>query len=539
MTLKRIIVIGTVASGVLGSALPAQSVASADSWLRMTDVKRTNGWLYSENAAGLGTLRVKQVSEVAASANAGWGDLYNYYDSDKEHALGVNAASYYRLSDKVVVSGAVEYLNRSLNHATGSYFIDPTQTPFDLVEFTTENAGDKNYEKYRVAGGVGADLTRRISLGASLDYTAANYAKRKDLRHTNSLLDMTVTAGAAFHLSERLTVGANYAYRRRNESLLLSIYGKTDKVYTSLLNYGAFFGKRETFGEVGYTKENESKPLFDEYHGGAVQAAWQITSELTFFSELGYRVRNGYYGDPSPSTVVYAEHSGSQGHYTGVLNYRAGQNRHTLQLGAERDEVENLENIYSYENEETGRNYVNYLGTREVGTRTENSFSLLYTGSWKIRQELPRWQLSVGGQYDSREVKASNFPDYRRQKLSWWQAEAMLERNIRSKQSVYTLLLGGCYGTGSGEPYRDGKYASTGESETLTRTLDGLLMREYEYLTAAQVGLKAGFCYTRTLGKKGLKGYVSLDYAWQKALDTEYVGDAQRHNLALQVGCRF
>ena len=40
----------------------------------------------------------------------------------------------------------------------------PGAGPFNLVEFTTENAGNKRLETYRVTGGVGFDLSRRIAL---------------------------------------------------------------------------------------------------------------------------------------------------------------------------------------------------------------------------------------------------------------------------------------------------------------------------------------------------------------------------------------
>jgi len=538
MLFRRIILTWILTSGTFSSALMAQ-ITSVDSWLRVHDVKRANGWLNSENASGLVTLGVSQVAEIILNSRMKWGDLHDYYDSDNAYTIGLIASSYYRLSPKVVVNGRAAYSHRTLKDATGSYFIDPTQTPFDLVEFTTEHPGDKLYERYNVAGGVGANLNRWFSLGASLDYTAANYAKRKDLRHTNSLLDMTVTTGIAFHLSKRLSAGVNYTYRRRNESLLLSIYGKTDQIYASLINYGAFFGKRETFGEVGYTKENESKPLFDEYHGGALQVNWRITPRLTFFNELGYRKRSGYYGDPSPSTVVYAEHDGLQGHYTGIFNYHATRQTHTLQLRAETYEVDNEENIYTYENEETGRSYINYLGSREIGSRSEHGFSLLYTGAFDVRENLPRWQLTLGGSYNQRDIKASNYPDFRHQELSWWHVDAMLERNVRYKQNCYTILVGSGYGNGGGDASTDGIYGSDGSAETLTRTLDALLMQEYEYRTASRCKLNVKLSITRALGQKGLKGYLSLDYMLQKAFHTTYSGNACRQGMALGVGCLF
>lgn len=538
MSLRRIISTLAIIGGVYNSALMAQSVETKE-WIRFSDVQRTNGWLHSENASGLITLQVKKMSKAAINTCIKSGNFHNYYDSNNEYSFSANASSYYRLSKRIVMSGEVEFCSRQVKKATGSYFIDPTQTPFDLVEFTSENPGDKKFEKYRLAGGAGVDLNRWLSLGAKLDYTAANYSKRKDLRHINSLLDMTVTAGVAFHLHERLTFGVNYIYHRRNESLLLNIYGKTDQVYTSLINYGAFFGKRETFGEIGYTKENESKPLFDKYHGGAIQIEWKIRPHLSFFNELGFRSRDGFYGDPSPTTVIYAEHTGSQWHYKGVVNYNHQQQWHALELDAVSNKVENTENIYTYEQEEIGRSYVDYLGTREVGKRSKEHYSIRYTGSFNILDQLPCWQVVAGGDYNHRNIKASNYPDYRRQDLSWWHVNASLERNLSHKRNYYTIMIGSGYGSGDGIPAKDGKYASTNDSETLTRTLDNLLMQEYEYLTTPRFDLDIKLQFTRVLNNEGIKGFVSLEYVFQKAFDTTYTDNALRHHVSLQIGCHF
>ena len=68
---------------------------------------------------------------------------------------------------------------------------------FRSVEADPERLGKKQKETYRLIGGIGVGLTDRFSLGAKIDYTTANYAKMRDLRHVNSWLDLTVTAGDA------------------------------------------------------------------------------------------------------------------------------------------------------------------------------------------------------------------------------------------------------------------------------------------------------------------------------------------------------
>lgn len=422
---------------------------------------------------------------------------------------------------------------------TGSYFIDPTQTPFDLLEFTEDNPGDKQLETYHLAGAVGTAFSRRFSGGLKMDYTAANYTKRKDLRHTNALMDMTLTAGLSCRLAERLTVGVNYAYRRRNESLLLSMYGTTDKLYYTLVDYGAFFGKRELFSDTGYTKEDEAKPLFDAYHGGSLQFSWRIGTRWEWFNEVGFRMRDGFYGEDSPATVVYSTHTGKSLTYKGQLVYVGLRNTHTLLVEAARHRVENRENLYDFRNDDVGINYYVYLGDAEVGTRTQQHAALQYTGRFGLEQGVPCWRLDLKWAYDRREQKAVNYPDYRRQDLAWWQLSASLERNLRSGRNLFTAGVGLGYGTGSGDRMEEGRYPTSNEVETLTHTLDGLLLRDYEYHTAPRMTAGAKVRYARQIGEKGVRGYVELNYDFCKAFHTTALDRAMRHVLSLQIGANF
>lgn len=533
---RNVVCATLVAGGAAGSA-PAQPSADV-SWHTLRDAELSLGWLRSENAAGMLFFRDSSLSEIAAYAAAEHGGLKDYYEAEDRLAFGLDAASCHRLSERVVVRGEVRYERQLGRRMSGSYFIDPTQTPFDMVEFTDENPGDKQLETYRVAGSVGVAATRRLTAGVRFDYATANYAKRRDLRHVNSLMDMTVSPGILFRTG-RFAVGVNYTYRRRIESLMLNVYGKTDQVYVSLIDYGALFGKREVFGDTGYTKENETKPLFDAYHGGAVQASWRIASRLMLYGELSFRLRSGYYGKPSPTTVVYTNHDGRVLACDASLDYDAGRHRHTLQLSFGQNSVDNRENIYTYRNEEVGRSYIVYLGETHVGSRTRSCVSATYTGRLGMERDLPRWRIVCDGGIDSRRITASNYPDYRRQHLTWWHVGAAGERNLLRGRNCWSLRLAAGWSAGQGDPAQDGRYESANESETLTRTRDDLLRREYEFLTAPRLDLSADLRLTRRFGSRGLRGYVAAGYAWEQAFGTQYLGNAMRHAALLRVGCEF
>lgn len=514
-----------------------QRVDSLD-WQRISDMRSGQGYLHSVNAAWLTDFDKRTMSEVNLSGKMSGGDFRNYFTSSSELSFGVEAASISRLSKRVALDGRVGYCHTHSSTLAGSAFIDPTQTPFDIVEFTDENRGDKSAEQYSLLGRVGVDVSRSIALGASFSYVAANYAKFKDLRHTNSLMDMDLALGTMFRLGKGVAVGLDYTYARRIESLEFNTYGTQDKTYASLLSYGAFFGKKEVFGDMGYTKSGETKPLLDVCHGGALQFSWEITENTRWFNEAGIRTRNGYYGNPSQSTVVYAEHGGMEYYYKGVLNTIHSLNRHNVFLDLRQYGVSTRENVYAYRNEETGLDYIEYLGQREVGNRKQLAASLAYEGYFHERNGMAQWQSSARMSFNNRAIHASNYPDYRKQNLNWWSIEASATRNIVSREkNSYSMSLLALYGGGAGKPYNDGKYAQTAEGGALTYMRNDLLYQEWEYLTATQLGYGAAFEYSRHLGKAILN--IALSGNVRHALNAQHLTDPIRYELALNIGCRF
>ena len=511
---------------------------STFNWSTLRDVRLGENWLNSENPAGLHAFGHGAESEIVLLGEGRYGGLKNYFSSKNELAFSVEASSVARLSKLVVVDGKVGYRHTTAKALAASYFINPMQTPFDLLEFTDENAGDKTLEELYLQGRVGVTPARCFSLGASMDYMAANYSKQRDLRHVNSLMDMRLVVGGMVHLGERVDIGLNYVYRRRNETLLLSTYGTQGKTFLSLLSYGAFFGKQETFGEIGYTKENENKPLFDARHGATLQVAWRI-GNAEWFNEAGFHTRSGYYGDPSYSTVVYSNHQGHDLSYRGLLTFATRCDAHRFGLRYGQEHVANTENIYSYKNEETGRDYIEYLGEREVGERTQRSLALEYTGRFGIRHGLARWEAWADASLDNRNTRASNYSDYRRQNISWWRLKAMGMRNLLSGRNCYSLSVSASYGGGSGQPCMDGRYASTTSGEALTRTRNDLLMQEWEFLASTQLGAGIGFTYSRAMWKGKVRGNVGLAYDMCKAFGTRHLDGTMRHTVSLRIGGNF
>ena len=532
-------IVGFIFCGAVStSAALAQSADKGVDWRDMTLVKQTQPWLHSENAAGLTNIPAERLSFGELYLDKSNGDLKNYYQSANSYNWGLTAESIYSLNKGVMLYGKVSYDNFTGKQMTGSTFINPENTPFDIVEYTEDNAGKKNKETYNLVGAIGANLYKGLNFGVKFDFSAANYAKYKDLRHQNKLMDMNITAGLTYELSPSLQIGANYYYRRSTEGLYFKTYGTTDKVYKSLINYGGFFGKLETFGENGYTKETEEKPLFDQYHGGAFQLDWKINDKLSWYNQLSYKSRSGYYGRKTAYTVVYSNHDGSEFAYNTALTLRDKKNIHSLGIALLDNKLDNRENIYRSENESGGGSDIAYYGDIDVTSKKQYGASVSYTANLGVSNNVPLWTVEADASLTERDLTASVYPYYRKQKLSIFDASMNFGRNFIKSRDMYSVTIGAGYRFGNGDKYVDGTYATPTESQSSPKTTDIYLNEEYEYLTASQVKAAVGLKYTRALNPN-VNLYTAANYAVGKAFDTEYLGNGMRHDFKLAIGCTF
>ena len=317
-------------------------------------VRQSDPWLTHRNAAALTRFAADNIVEAEASLVKGNGGLVNFDDSRNTLQGHVRAESFYRLSPRVVTFGAISYAGWTGRDMTGSAFM-LRRTPFDLVEDSLTNPGRKHRDTYRLMGGVGADIWRGIALGARLDYTAANYAKYKDLRHKNKLMDLQLTLGTYVPVLPWLNVGADYTYHRQTESVDFGTYGKSERVYKTLIDYGAFMGRVEQFGNEGFTDKSREMPLFEDSHGASFQLELRPSrpplgrdgvGSLSFFTTFDFAHATGYYGRRSPYTITYTNHERDILNLQGRLTYASRSSRFTLDVNYSSEDLTNLPRAY-------------------------------------------------------------------------------------------------------------------------------------------------------------------------------------------------
>ena len=522
-------------------------------------------WLAGKNAAALTRYAFDNIGVAELSLTKGKGGFVDF--SDSPDALSVNAsiASFFRLSNRAVVFGSMSYNNFSGDDMAGSAFIS-RHLPFDIIEDSLTNTGTKHQDTYHLTGGLGIDIHKGFSLGARLDYTAANYAKYKDLRHKNKLMDLDLTAG--FYLpisltdSMELSLGANYLYHRTTESLQFSTYGKNDKVYNSLVSYANFMGHVEQFGNVGYTDKSREMPLVSDYNGvGAQINAQRLLVNgywLLVYNSFTYAHRCGYYGRKSPYTITYTGHESDLYHYDARLSVSSPRgSRFSLDLSLSAENLRNDASNYRELQNEQGATYYEYYTPVKTANKLWTDGTIAFTaelGSLHIpngqrsmvngqRSMIPVWIFNAGLNWHHREQTAYVYPFRRHQDIRSTEPFVSVCRNIlasRKSNTFWTLALDFSFLKGSGEPFENLTYQTPSDKQEQPPTMDAYLWREYTWLTAAQYHVGGSVAYSFIMPRTHLRTFIRLSLSHRKANETsEYSLGRDFTTGSLTIGCAF
>ena len=471
-------------------ALNASTLFAQDSLL-LRDyrfVQQSSPWLTQRNAAALTLFNSENIAEAEVSFAHASGKLTNFSGSPSLNDFQGVIESYYRLSPRAVVYGAISYDNLSGKDMTGSVFMQE-RLPFDIVEDSLTNLGRKHRDTYHLVGAFGYTVTNGFAVGMKADYTTANYAKYKDLRHKNKLMNLVFTAGVlgSFIIQRSsLNVGLDYTYHRRTESMEFGTYGKADKVYKSLIDYGALMGIVEQFGNDGYTDKTNEMPLFEDAHGVGLQFelrpghhSQRTNSGLSLFAAASYSHATGYYGRPSQYTITYTDHDRDIFTLQGRVSYAFSASRFSLDVKYQSEKLENRINTYRGLTNEYGATYYEYYDATKSGEKGWRNFDIDYTLHLGIRHELPTWTITAGYHWQQRDITAYLYPYYRQQQL-----------NTSETPSA---------------------------KQPQPATMEAFLYRDYEYLTAKQYHLGLQLKYNFLFPGTRLNTFVRTAFDYRHA----------------------
>ncbi len=502
-------------------------------------VESTNAWLSSGNGAALTQWDGRNITQAELSGTRGHGGLTDYSGSPDELQADVEIASYLHLTPRTVVYGQMSYNNFSGKDMGGSVFINPQRKPFDIEEDSLTTLGKKHRDTYHLAGGVGIDLYHGLSVGLRMDYTAANYAKYKDLRHKNKLMDMTVSAGVFAPLNKVVSVGAHYAYRRNTESVTFSLYGREDKIYKSFINYGTFIGEVEQFGNSGFTDRSREMPMVDDYNGVGFQLGIDLGS-ISWANEFTMSKREGYYGRKSPYTITFSNHESNVYEYRSKLKWQCSNTTHILDLKISAENLTNEFETYREKTNESGAYYYEYYDAVKTANKVWVDGKASYSLHWGLHDEQPTWTIKASYDWAHRKQTAYRYPYYRRQTIDNHELSLECTRNIFMRKGILTLKGLFSFLEGEGAPYDDLTFVETSDKQTPPPTMDTWMMREYRWLTAPQYKIGGSIGYALMMPGTRMATYAQLRASHQKANATneQCIGN-DRTTVSIAIGTTF
>ena len=234
-------------------------------------IERRNFWNTGRNAAGIRTDSVS-VSNAELYGRGVQGGFRDFSQASEAWSAGARARTITHW-EKVSMAGSFSFDHTAGRGMSGSMFVRPGYYPIDVLEFTP---GNKTMQTYAFAGRIAADAAPRWRIGVGIEFASTNYAKRKDLRHSNYRLDMTLTPGVMYH-SRRGAVGLSYIYSRNTEKVDAEEIGQTTASYYAFLDKGLMFGAYEAWTGSGVHLDEtgvDGLPVRENLHGAAVQGAW-------------------------------------------------------------------------------------------------------------------------------------------------------------------------------------------------------------------------------------------------------------------------
>lgn len=252
-------------------------------------VVRQNFWNASQNITGVRQDRWSS-SYAKVLGEYETGGFRDSWQAPEGWSVGAATASIRHL-ERMTLKGSFSFMQSEGYDMCGSMFINPGYFPVDVLEFTP---GRKTLQTYAFDGGISYDLTEKWRIGAMMDFESANMAKRKDLRHSNWMLDMKVAPGVMYRNGD-WAFGANYIYRRTTENVEAQQIGVSESSYYAFLNKGLMYGVYNIWtGSALHLNESGVKglPVKEQSHGLAAQVQYK-----GLFVEAEYQHSAGVIGE--------------------------------------------------------------------------------------------------------------------------------------------------------------------------------------------------------------------------------------------------
>ncbi len=477
--------------------------------------------LKSENPSLLQYLKDSVTFDANIFYNYQKGDFVNYYQANERFKTGAQTHSYIRLNDKVAVYGLASYYYGRGKNSGGTSFLYPYRIPFNFTPTVDSTKGDNRIEQYRLAGAISYKIADRFSIGAKINYQTINYAKLRDMRNINDILQLNFYSGINYDLSDNQSIGINYHYNRYIENMKIDKYGKSENNYFALLNKGAFMGFLYVYGDNGILDARFKRPWIEIIHNLGFQYVNHFNEITKLISSLSYGTGKGHYGNDEDPSVVYMRHTKTIYGIYNQLNIRGSNTIHIIKTGGFYHTTINNEQLYREVTTEQGNSITEYYGASQSLNRKRTIAELNYSLLFGKDYASTNWQIDVNYTYNQLNRKVSSFPYYRKQNIKWHNYNVSISKFISHNTTNFLIKYSVGFGLGNGGEPVDGIYMAVSGEGSKPDYLNDLLYKEREYFIAKRLLTGLTFKTYKILKRNNL--YVKLDLGYTYAFNTEYL----------------
>ena len=472
-------------------------------------VLRNNLWNDSHNVTGV---RQDSVSRSYAELSGAYegGEFKDTWQASQGWSVGAATASIRHL-ENMTLKGSFSFTQTEGYDMCGSMFIKPGFYPVGVLEFTP---GHKTLQTYAFDGGISYDLGNSWRIGAMMDFESSNIAKRKDLRHSNWRLDMTVATGFMYH-ADNFAIGANYLLRKTSETIEADQVGIAESSYNAFLDKGLMYGVYSIWTGSGLHLQDagvKGFPVKDLSHGGAVQMQYKGA-----FAEVEYQHTSGSIGEkeyiwflfPGNEVNVRLGYAHDAKHFARI---DFGWRSHTLdETVLEKITVGGITTVVGH-----GQN------------RIQSESGLKFRPEYEYVSD--RLEVIASAKVDiSKETASQMFPYVMAQSLVAYGGD------IRVKTYIGAFELAAKAGYAAGKVTEETWMTSEDSGvQTSPYRLQEWYDRQMEYATASRMntGLSLRWNFW-----KGL--YTEAEGSWLQAFNLKYIPAPNRYGLSLTLGYDF
>lgn len=499
---------------------------------------RGDPFLRGRNLCGVGTLPAGYIPEGAYKASSA--SVYGTSEQG-DFRPGFSSSSIWRVGAEARTDG---FYDRGRTFLTGSFsfeemhgknmmtsmFINPGYYPIDVLEFTP---GDKTLQTYRFSGGIGRALTDRWRIGGRVDFTSQNYSKRKDIRHTNYALDLTVVP-SVLYVGDGLRIGLSGVFRKTSESIEAEQVGAaTADTYYAFFDKGMRYGTYQAWDGSGIhlAEAGVSRlPVREFSYGAAVQF-----SMGDLYMDAEYLRTDGLVGERGYDWYRFPGHrlAGNLSWQHPTPFIRSSNSCLTLHADWRGQRVEEA----AWDKvTDGGITLPEVYGYNTVSRRRQTNLSADYQVSF-IRRTVRSVQFGYSGTvWDEQASPQYPYTDRWHLWMNRLNANVVTGLPFGGVWDRFTLSLGArCFwasDTLQGLEPADGSLTPATAPYRLTGDWD----RRREYLTAPGLGLNGSLTY-RLRSVSGL--YLRLDASWTHAFEIDLLLGKNRWTSALRLGYDF